>query len=445
MQYKVLPFIDPSLLYRLTAQQRGTIFLDSSMFHSHYGRYSYLLINPVTILSSKADSFKQEALELESILNINKIDYDSTLPPFIGGLAGFFSYDLGRQFEHITRYNQNIVPDFILGLYNQVFAFDHIKKESFLIVTEVQGYQCNLEIMLDTLYKLYEEATQLNSNNEIKLPSLVLTSNYSQDSYMEMVDTAREYILNGDIFEVNCAQKYTSQLPFNYPLDSLYAKLRKSNPAPFSAYLNFDQIQILSFSPERFINITDKQVETRPIKGTIKRSLNKNEDENLKQQLMMSDKNRAENIMIVDLMRNDLTKICHPKSINVSQLCAIESYSNVHHLVSVVNGVLQDDISLYDFFRAVFPGGSITGAPKIRAMQIIEELEPVARGVYCGSIGYISFNHCIDLSIAIRTLIVQDNELSLSVGGAVTADSDSFEEYLESQVKGQKMMETLAN
>ncbi|MCE3269179.1 MAG: pabB, partial [Burkholderiales bacterium] len=247
-----------------------------------------------------------------------------------------------------------------------------------------------------------------------------------------------------DIFEANIAQKFCARINQEYNAHHLYNYLCFKNPAPFAAYLNLDKLKILSASPERFIKINENKVEVRPIKGTAKRSIDPGEDNFLAQTLQTSPKDRAENIMIVDLMRNDLSKICKANSITVGQLCGLESFTNVHHLVSVINGKLKDDINTFDIIQAVFPAGSITGAPKIRAQQVINELERnTPRGISYGNIGYLGFNGNMDLSVAIRTITIFNNEISFHIGGAVTLHSDPVAEYEETMLKGQKLFECL--
>jgi para-aminobenzoate synthetase component 1 len=375
-----------------------------------------------------------------NILKQYKSEINKELPPFTGGLCGYLSYDLSKQIESIPRARDNTVPDYILGLYNQVFAFDHIKEQCFIMVNSSDGD--DTEALLDSLLNLYNQATNTLVVNEL-LPLVNLKSNYTQTQYTEKVEAAKEYILNGDIFEVNLSQCFSARLQSDYPLNLLYKRLRSINQVPFGAYLNLGKVKILSASPERFLSIKDRHVETRPIKGTTSRSSDPVLDKQLIQRLQNSTKDRAENIMIVDLMRNDLSKICTLSSVVVSSLCEIESLSNLHHLVSVVEGDLKPDRSVLDIIPACFPGGSITGAPKIRAMQIIEDLEDSSRGVYCGCIGYFGFNGNVDLSIAIRTIVVNNDILSFNVGGAVTLDSDSLNEYNETLLKAQKLIEAV--
>ena len=441
LKHKILPYINPQQIFNLVAKCPGSIFLDSSLVHSHYGRYSYILVNPQQEFIANSRSLIQDDLVIwNNILKQYKSEINKELPPFSGGLCGYLSYDLSKQIESIPGARANTVPDYILGLYNQVFAFDHIKEQCFIMVNSFDG--ADTEALLDSLLNLYNQATNTLVVNEL-LPLVNLKSNYTQTQYIEKVEAAKEYILNGDIFEVNLSQCFSARLQSDYPLNLLYKRLRSINQVPFGAYLNLGNVKILSASPERFLSIKGRHIETRPIKGTTSRSSDPVLDKQLIQRLQNSVKDRAENIMIVDLMRNDLSKICTPSSVRVSSLCEIESLSNLHHLVSVVEGDLKPDRSVLDIIPACFPGGSITGAPKIRAMQIIEDLEDSSRGVYCGCIGYFGFNGNVDLSIAIRTIVVNNDILSFNVGGAVTLDSDSLNEYNETLIKAQKLIEAI--
>ncbi|MBT8506491.1 hypothetical protein B1F79_02515 [Coxiella-like endosymbiont of Rhipicephalus sanguineus] len=259
---------------------------------------------------------------------------------------------------------------------------------------------------------------------------------------MEAVEKCRHYILDGDIFEVNLSQRFQCVFPDNCEF-SLYQRIRAINPAPFGAFVRFDDTTIVSSSPERFLKVQDRLVETRPIKGTIKRSRDAKEDELLAQQLAMNIKDRAENTMIVDLMRNDLSKVCLSNSIHVPAYCQIESYETVHHLVSVIEGKLKNQYQAVDLLRTAFPGGSISGAPKIRAMEIIEELEPTRRGPYCGSVGYIGFDGSMDTSILIRTYVFKDQIVTFQVGGAIVLDSDALSEYEETLTKAEALKKAL--
>jgi para-aminobenzoate synthetase component 1 len=270
-----------------------------------------------------------------------------------------------------------------------------------------------------------------------------LRSTFTHRGYLDAVARVREYIIAGDIFQANLSQRFQCAL-IEPPFD-LYRRLRRRNPAPFAAYLGFADISILSASPERFLRLDQQNrlVETRPIKGTRPRGLGPMHDAALGRALAESAKDRAENVMIVDLLRNDLSRVCRPGTVRVPELFALEHHPTVHHLVSTVLGELAPGASAVDLIRATFPGGSITGAPKVRAMEIIAELEPLQRGVYCGSIGYISATGAMDTSIVIRTYLALGGQIYFQAGGGIVADSDVELEYRETLDKARALIETL--
>jgi para-aminobenzoate synthetase component 1 len=271
---------------------------------------------------------------------------------------------------------------------------------------------------------------------------LVIKGSFTHESYLKAVQRAREYICAGDIFEVNLSQRFRAPLPV--PPYELYKRLRAINPAPFASYFNFEGVSIVGASPERFLKVTGDRVETRPIKGTKPRGKTPEEDKELSDDLLASKKDRAENIMIVDLERNDLGRVCRYGTVKVTELCTLETWPTVFHLTSTVVGQLREDKGIIGLLKAAFPGGSITGAPKVRAMEIIEELEPTRRGPYTGSLGYIGFDGDADLDIVIRTIVVKGGIAYFQVGGAVVYDSDPESEYVETLDKGRAMMRALA-
>ncbi len=453
---QILEYIDAKQVFDIVANNLGIIFLDGNSNHEHYSQYSYILINPIEqYIADHKINLSEQITIWKNILQQNQQNTPD-LPPFQGGIAGYFSYDLAREIEYLPTQKTLHVPHYHLGLYNQVIAFDHIKKQCHAYVCEVDGFKLNYTQQLQALIHIHEQAIIQHKQNltttnpdhhSIKdktvKKQLSIKSNFTQNEYIVAVKKAIDYIKNGDIFEVNLSQCFSGNLPTDYPLNKLYTKLREINPAPFSCFLNLGDVKILSSSPERFISIRNRQIEACPIKGTIKRASDTIIDKQLAHELYNSAKNQAENIMIVDLMRSDLSKICLANSVNVASLCQIETFTNVHHLVSRITGTLKPNIHSLDIINAAFPGGSITGAPKIRAMQIIDELEPISRGIYCGSIGYFSFNGDVDLSISIRTLVAKNQQLSFHVGGAITLDSNAEEEYQESLLKGQKLYEAI--
>jgi para-aminobenzoate synthetase component 1 len=270
-----------------------------------------------------------------------------------------------------------------------------------------------------------------------------LESNFTQPGYETAVQRVIDYILAGDIFQANLSQCLQTRLPSGLTGFNLYRRLRKVNPAPFAAFVRFDDIEIVSASPERFLKLQQGRIETCPIKGTRPRGATPQADQALAAELLASEKDRAENVMIVDLLRNDLSRVCRDGSVNVPRLCELETFATVFHLVSTVTGELLPGKTAVDLLRACFPGGSITGAPKIRAMEIIAELEPTQRGPYCGSIGYIGFDGSMDTSITIRTYGIKDGIVTFQAGGGIVADSRPADEYEETVAKARALIRAL--
>ena len=433
------------------------LLLESSLRHEQLGRYSFLMADPVRWLNP--DSIEQ----LRDILAAYTCPSLPGLPPFQGGLAGMVSYDHNRKLESVqaTRFNEFEIDDLAFGLYDVVLAFDHASGEAWLIS---QGFGASNEserkstaekrlksfqLLLDQPPQASDESTRFSSQTpsdsatqySIKgMPQL--TSNFSAERYLATVQKCIDYIRAGDVFQINLAQRLLAQA--NCSSSELYSRLRRHNPATFSCYFDLGDAQIISSSPERLISIRDGHVETRPIKGTRPRTGQPQIDTAVSQQLLSSEKDRAENVMIVDLMRNDLSRICTDDSIEVTQLCGLEKYQSVFHLVSVICGQLREDQDAFDALLATFPGGSITGAPKVRAMEIISELEPTARGAYCGSIGYISVDGNADFNILIRTITAKDGYWQFSVGGGLVAQSIPELEYQETWTKAQGMLQAIA-
>jgi para-aminobenzoate synthetase component 1 len=377
------------------------------------------------------------------------------LPPFQGGVAGYIGYDYGAVLERVppTRYDDLALPDVALGLYDWVIAWDHQSGAAWLIS---RGGPERRRIMLDRVRSGQPRTAAAGEPTGQPWPrgpaapaypsdaagDIGLRSTFTHRGYLDAVAKVREYIVAGDIFQANLSQRF--QAPLREPPFALYRRLRRRNPAPFAAYLALEDVTVLSASPERFLRLDpDGQVETRPIKGTRPRGLGPMHDAALGRALAESVKDRAENVMIVDLLRNDLSRVCRPGTVRVPELFALEQHPTVHHLVSTVLGELEPGADAVDLVRSAFPGGSITGAPKVRAMEIIAELEPTRRGVYCGSIGYLSATGAMDTSIVIRTFALRDGELYFQAGGGIVADSDPELEYRETLDKAAGLIDTL--
>jgi para-aminobenzoate synthetase component 1 len=378
---------------------------------------------------------------LDPFLLLNDIlkDYKqrTTDLPFAGGAIGYFAYDLGRYLEVLPELAEDAehIPDMAIGIYDWAVIVDHKLKRCWLTShgLDPQTHKIWPELLHKLNVSTAEETTETFT---ITSP---LTSNFDESSYKAAFAKIKTYITEGDCYQVNLAKRFEVTAEGDPWI--AYQALRKQNSAPFSVYFDTGSVTILSSSPERLLRVDGTKVETKPIKGTRPRDLNNPEkDRQLAESLQASLKDRAENLMIVDLLRNDIGKVCEPGSIRVPQPFALESFATVHHLVSTITGTLANTESAVTLLRACFPGGSITGAPKLRAMEIIEELEPHRRGIYCGSIGYIGFDGNMDTNITIRTMVFSDNRLRFWAGGGIVADSDADEEYQEVHDKAAAMI-----
>lgn len=453
-----IAYKDPLTVFSLFKNDTGSIFFDSAQQRKGCGRYSYIAIEPFLTLTSKNNAlFRNNEISnddpFEALSDeLNKFQFQTIqdLPDFQGGAAGYFGYELFQHLEHIplARLDDIKFPDMVIGFYDLVIGFDTTIEKSWIFSSGFPALDNEKRITrarqrTNSLLMKLEKSHTLSTASSITCNKENILSNFSRNDYVLTAKKVIDYILSGDIFEANLSQRFSTILPDGLKPFDLYQRLRKINPAPFAAYLNFSDIVLASASPERFIKLTSGLVETRPIKGTRPRGKSKQEDERLANELSLSEKDHAENVMIVDLLRNDLSRVCESHSVHVSQLCGLESYATVHHLVSIIHGKLCQNLTAIDLLKASFPGGSITGAPKIRAMEIISELEPTQRGPYCGSIGYIGFNGDMDSSITIRTFCIKNNIVTFQVGGAIVMDSNPNEEYEETLTKALALFKAL--
>jgi len=430
---------EPSRLAERLRGQRHLTLLESVLRQEHLGRYSFLACNPnLTLTAERGKAFLDGVMQddaplklLDRLLAEHRKPHVQGLPPFQGGFAGFISYEFGKSLEPRARIPDlaPLCPDMMLHLYDTVMAFDHMQERAW-IIAEDSGEADGLEKLLDA---------KPDARGSHSIAGWV--SNFTREDYESAVARTVEYILDGDIFQANITQCFKAAIPGNFDALAFYLRLRELNPAPFAAFLDYGGIQIASSSPERLLNFDGKTVEARPIKGTRRRDADPARDAALIAELASSRKDRAENVMIVDLLRNDLSRVCAPGSVRVPVLCGLESYASVHHLTSVITGELREGKTVGDLIAATFPGGSITGAPKIRAMEIIAEIEQGPRGVYCGSIGYIGLNGHVDLNIAIRTAMFSSGVARVQAGGGITARSNPAAEYEESLTKVKRIME----
>ena len=436
-----LPYLaNPADYFAAIRHAPGAVLLDSGRPTADRGRYDLLSAWPEAELTLQPDESGRDFLQ--RLRNSLKQLGNAALPdayelPFAGGLIGYLSYDFGRQLEQLPAHalDDLHLPDARLGLYAWALITDHQAATSQLV------FHPSLEpAQRDRLIQLFSQpAPQLNGPFSLKQP---MQPDISASQYQQALSKIHDYIQAGDCYQVNYTQRFSAQCEGD--AWTAYCALRQACPTPFSGFMSLaDDNAILSLSPERFVRVSHHQVETRPIKGTRPRGKNSAEDAANAAELLASAKDRAENLMIVDLLRNDLGRTCRTGSVRVPQLFTLESYPNVHHLVSSVVGELADGKDALDLIGDSFPGGSITGAPKIRAMQIIDELEPTRRSLYCGSLLYLDVRGEMDSSIAIRSLLVKDGRVSCWGGGGIVADSDWQDEYQESITKVNVLLDTL--
>lgn len=440
----------------------GLVLFDSAVSGEPLGRYSFLTADPAQAVTHSAavygaDPFRELRAAQQSYATLPQPD----LPPFQGGVAGFLAYELGGCWERVppARCDDFGLPVLSAGVYDWVLSWDHVQQRAWIVS---QGYPEREPVRRRE--RAAERAAAVRRQLE-QPPAQVFTaaapprarehlapqwaaddrrdlwSNFSREGYLRAVQRVIEYIRAGDIFQANLSQRLLT--PARTDAVSLYERLRTVNAAPFAGLLLRDDWAILSASPERFLQVTGDYVTTRPIKGTRRRAATPEADLFTKDELRESAKDQAENVMIVDLLRNDLSRVCRPGTVRVPQLCGVETYATVQHLVSEVCGRLEPGRSAWDLLQAALPGGSITGAPKVRAMEIIAELEPTVRGPYTGSLFYVGFDGRSDSNLLIRTFVMRSGWLQCGVGGGVVAQSDPLAEYAETWHKAAGMLRAL--
>jgi len=482
---ELVPAPDPIACCERIAGVPGRLLLDSAARGGRLGRFSFLTADPVAEVRSRGR--RTEAVDhltgerrvrdgdalgaVRERLAPHMLAPVEGLPPFQGGAAGYLAYDWGLTLERLPepRFDDLGLPDVVLGIYDWVIGWDHGTGRAWLVSTglpEPPGRArteraarraAQVRAWLDGSTEGRPDRRADEGPRRAAGPpapshrvepgwwddALDLRSSFTRDGYLSALERVREYIYAGDIFQTNLSQRF--EVPLDEPAWQYYRRLRARSAAPFAAYLECADFAIASASPERFLHVDSAgHVETRPIKGTRPRGVGPEHDAALAQALAESAKDRAENLMIVDLMRNDLSRVCAPHSVRVSELFSLERHPTVHHLVSAVVGELAEGADALDLLRAAFPGGSITGAPKLRAMEVIAELEPSRRGVYCGSIGYWSVTGELDTSIAIRTAVAAGGRVYFSAGGGVVADSDPVQEYQETLDKARALIDAAA-
>ena len=463
--------LDACRAYAVIKDRPWSFYLDSGINPCGLGRYSFIGSDPFLVLISRGSETSlvshNERISicgnpfdiLREQLGRYSVDLSQCPVPFAGGAVGYFGYDLCHFIEKLpaTATDDMMLPDCCVAFYDAVIAYDHVENKAYVVSTglpEVDEGQRErrarrrIEELRQLICRngrssglelLREEPSRFGSTGSGN--DAEVYSNFTRDEYIKVVEAAIEYIANGDIFQVNLSQRFESRLSSD-PYE-LYLRLRCESPSPFACYLNFGDVTIAGASPERFLRVSGGCVETRPMKGTRPRGRSPVEDDALAAELLNSVKDRAENIMIVDLERNDLGRVCEYGSVKVRDLCTLEKYATVFQLTSTVEGKLGRGNDRIDLLKAAFPGGSVTGAPKVRAMEIIDEIEPTKRGIYTGSVGYLGFDGGMDLNIVIRTFVIKGDRVCFQVGGGIVADSDPAMEYEETMDKARALMAAL--
>ncbi|MBU3110382.1 aminodeoxychorismate synthase component I [Clostridium lacusfryxellense] len=433
-------------IYSIFKDDVNTILLDSGRDEKTLGRYSFIGINPfLTFKSKNGMCFKNEEIYLgDTFEEINKIlkEYDlenNTELPFVAGGIRYFSYDLGREIEElpIIAKEDIDIPHCYYNFYDNIIILDNFEK---IVYVSALGILKSQKESIEDIKRRIQKGNKIIYDKVGDITNK-FTSGFEKSKYIDTVSKVRDYIKSGDIYITNLSQRFSCSISKN--AYEIYKDLRHINPAPFAAFMNFEDFNIICSSPERFLKINKGIVETRPIKGTMPRGIDIEKDLENKNILINSEKDKAELLMVVDLERNDLSKVCSPGSVKVTELFKLEEYSTVFHLVSTIVGKLKDEISSIDCIKACFPGGSITGTPKIRSMEIIEELEPVRRNIYTGALGYLGFDGNVDLNIIIRTILIKDKNAYFGVGGGITWDSNEKFEYDETLDKARALMRVL--
>ena len=434
-------------LFRIYQKEEECVFLDSSLVN-HLGKYSIIGRCPYLKLVKDGEIFTINGLEekeqtFESYMKTylaEHVDKNDSELPIISGAIGYFSYDYGRERQGIVSGEEEIVhiPEAAVTFYDFFIIEDCQKKEIWLIADGITGDAAQ---MLEEAEQRCEKIVQQGEERTKARAEIAVFPNFEKKEYKQAVADMIQYIIEGDIYIANMTQQLTIESK-KKPLDVFY-DLRRANPSPFGGYLDYGKYQIICASPERFLQMKKGTVHTRPIKGTRKRGETPEEDRMMRDELQNSEKDKSELLMIVDLERNDLNRVCVPGSVKVTELFAVEEYATVFHLVSDIEGTLQEGKNIMDLLEAAFPGGSITGAPKYRAMEIIDELEHGKRNLYTGSIGYLTLDGDCDFNIVIRTALHKDGRYHLGVGGGITAESDLEFEYEETLQKAKAILEAL--
>ncbi len=467
------PGTDMLNIFHHTQAHSKNFFLDSADNNKKTGRYSFIGYDPFLTVMSKGSNILTQSHksisrktgnpfdELRHLLNLFHLENSFESIPFTCGAVGYFAYDLCHFIEKLpdTTIDDIEFPEMCFSFYDTIIAVDHLENRCFLLSVNInQTSQKSTAKRIDHLLKIIRNWSNTSYDKESRFNGSrikrKIISNFSKENYLRAVERAKQYINAGDIYQVNLSQRFQTQIEAS-PYE-IYKRLRMINPASFSSYLKFDNKYVISSSPERFLSLHNTQdsngkqresivrnIQTMPIKGTRPRGNDENINKRMQEELLSSEKDDAELAMIVDLERNDLGRVCNYDTVKVTEKKKLEAHPTVYHLVATVEGELHSRYDAIDLLKATFPGGSITGAPKVRAMQIIDELEPNKRSAYTGAMGYLSFNGNMDLNIAIRTFLVKDDHIFFQVGGGIVADSNPEDEYQETLDKARALVETL--
>jgi anthranilate synthase component 1 len=428
----------PLDIYLKFYDERNSYFFESVEGGEKWARYSIIGLptdNKISLGNNPLD-------EINNFLNTNQSEKDKNLPDFHGGLVGYFGYDTIRYIEgklaNSSKPDLNY-PDISLMISDEVIIYDNLKKTLFIIVNGSYENEADCLKRIEQIHqKILEpvERRKIPQKNNIKF-----TSSVKKEDYLKAIKKIKDYIVEGDVMQVVYGQELTT--PFKGSAIELYKSLRKLNPSPYMYFLKIDDLHIVGASPEILVRLQNNEVTVRPIAGTIKRGSSEQEDNELANKLRNDPKEIAEHLMLIDLGRNDVGRIAKTGSVETTEQMKIEKYSHVMHLVSNVIGDLEDGLSPIDVLKATFPAGTLSGAPKVRAMEIIDELEPDRRGIYGGAVGYLSWTGNMDVAIAIRTAVIQNEILSVRAGGGVVYDSDPEAEYQESMNKAQSIIKAI--
>jgi len=453
----------PISIFQKIKSNKFSYLLESAEGDGKLARYSFIGINPFLVFQSKGFKieiikedkkivlYENPLLYLRKLFDNFKIIPIEGLPRFFGGGVGYLGYDLVRFIEKLSKkaIDDLDIPDCLLIFAGTILVFDHLTHQLWIIaniplnkVSAEVAYEQAVSKIQRVISKIKKSSRSEEFKKRSKVDSnLLLKSNITREKFVQKVKRAKEYILAGDVFQVVLSQRLSRKVKV-HPFE-IYRSLRSLNPSPYMYYLNYGEIQVVGASPEPLVRLTGELVESKPIAGTRPRGKNEIEDMELEKEMLNDEKEKAEHTMLVDLARNDLGRICCPGTVRVSNFMKVEKFSHVMHLVSEVEGKIQPNKNAFDVLEACFPAGTVSGAPKVRAMEIIDELEPHCRGPYAGAVGYIGFNGNMDTCITIRTIIFKGNQAYVQAGAGIVADSIPEREYKETLNKSKAMLEAI--